>query len=539
MAAEKDEMIGQKIGNYEISELLGKGGMGSVYLARHPRIERQVAIKILAPYVVQQPMAAKRFEAEARLISKIDHPNIIEIYDFGTLDNGSLYYVMELLKGQELRQVMRKNKKMPAQVVQSYLEQICAALQAAHDLGVIHRDLKPENIFILGREPMTLKVLDFGVAKLLESNQDIDLTAAGVVVGTPLFVAPEQAAGQPNLVSNRTDIYSLGVLLYWMLGGRPPFLADGPGMLMAMHIKDSAKPIQQRAPTVPDGVAAIVHQCLEKKPEDRPASAAEVYEAFETALDAAAPAGEASAAVSVSGDDHPVVSGETPMPISITSEGGRQVAVTGDGVVLGNVTTVTGANGEVTTLVVQQNKSKVWLWAGLAMALTGGLLVTVFYFTNSNNKPPAAAPAAVAVKSPATPAPPVKVEQRTIQVNVAGGMAVCRFKDGGRVVRQLPAPCSHQAPVGHALQLEVVAAGHQAYGFAWQAQKNVTLDLALDEAGKRIVTSASLAASLAARARQETASEAQKERKRKSRRRARKLKKKKFTPVGEGTMEVD
>ena len=324
----EDDLIGESIGNYKLTKLLGKGGMGSVYLGEHPRIDRKVAVKVLAPYVVQQPLAAKRFEAEAKVISRIDHPNIIEIYDFGSLESGSLYYVMEMLRGHELRKLMKK-KKMSAAAVLPYLEQICAALQAAHDMGVVHRDLKPENIFVLERKPLTIKVLDFGVAKLLETDQGIELTAAGVVVGTPLFVSPEQAAGEPHRIGPGTDIYSLGVLLYWMLAGRPPFIASGPGMLMAMHIKDPAPPLRDKVPELQEGVAEVVHRCLEKAPEDRPGSAQEVYEAYKAGVETAAVAG-AVLGFSQDGVAVPLESGETPPPADSLPAGGV-VTTTGGG----------------------------------------------------------------------------------------------------------------------------------------------------------------------------------------------------------------
>jgi len=189
-----DSRLGQQVGNYVLKKLLGEGGMGAVYLAEHPRIGRQVAIKILSSYIATQPQVAQRFEAEAKLITRIEHPNIIEIFDFGSLEDGSLYYIMEVLKGRELAYVIRQNKKMTPEEAWPYLEQVCAALQAAHELGVIHRDLKPENIFVLDREPLTIKILDFGIAKLLETAGGVSLTNTGMVMGTPLFIAPEQAA---------------------------------------------------------------------------------------------------------------------------------------------------------------------------------------------------------------------------------------------------------------------------------------------------------------------------------------------------------
>ncbi len=197
-------IIGQKVGNYEIKSLLGRGGMANVYLAEHPRIGRQVAVKVLAPHLTLQPEMPARFEREARAAARLRHPNIIELIDFGSLDDGSPYYTMELLKGRELRQVGAEKGRWTAWEAQPYLEQICAALQVAHDARIVHRDLKPENIFVLDEEPMRLKILDFGLAKLLEGDDALQ-TATGTLLGSPSFAAPEQAAGEVDAVCPQSD----------------------------------------------------------------------------------------------------------------------------------------------------------------------------------------------------------------------------------------------------------------------------------------------------------------------------------------------
>jgi len=289
----KDELVGRRVGNYELKALLGRGGMGSVYLAEHPRIGRKVAVKVMSSAFSQLPHASERFEAEAKLITRVSHPNIIEVFDFGSLDDGSLYYVMELLEGRELAEVLRERGRLSAQEALSYVEQICAALQAAHDQGVVHRDLKPENIFVLEAEPPVVKILDFGIAKLLEAEGEGGggLTKTGMVMGTPLFIAPEQAAGEPHRISALTDVYSLGVVLYRMLGGVTPFCDTAPGRLIASHITKEPPPLLEHEPGVPAGVAGLVHRCLSKEPEERPGSAAEVALEFKDALETAGEAG--------------------------------------------------------------------------------------------------------------------------------------------------------------------------------------------------------------------------------------------------------
>jgi eukaryotic-like serine/threonine-protein kinase len=279
-----DSLLGQTVGNYVVASFLGEGGMGQVYLAEHPQIRRRVAIKVLSSQYLQHPQAAERFLTEARAVTRIEHPNVIDIYDFGSLPDGRLYYVMEMLKGRELHRVMADKGKWTAGEIWPYLEQIAAGLQAAHDHDVVHRDLKPENIFVLDRQPLLLKLLDFGIAKLIETKQGTSITSTGMVMGTPLFIAPEQAAGQPERISPRTDLYSLGVILYWMLAGRPPFVEDTAALLIARHALVPAPSLLSVEPSVPPAIAKIVDQCLEKDPLARPNSANAVAAAWVEAL---------------------------------------------------------------------------------------------------------------------------------------------------------------------------------------------------------------------------------------------------------------
>ena len=280
----KLSVIGKQVGNYVIKALLGRGGMAKVYVAEHPRIGRQVAVKVLAPHLALEPRMAQRFEIEAMAAARLQHPNIIEIYDFGTLDDGTPYYTMELLEGRELRQVVGHKPRWSAWEIQPYLEQIGSALAAAHEQQMVHRDLKPENIFVLEGEPLRLKILDFGLAKMLEDGGDAMLTTTGMVLGSPVYAAPEQLSGTPGKITTRTDIYSLGVILYWALCGSPPFEARTSGMLIAQHLKDPPPPLATRAPAVPQDVADLIHRCLEKDPGRRPATVTQVVKQYNEAL---------------------------------------------------------------------------------------------------------------------------------------------------------------------------------------------------------------------------------------------------------------
>ncbi len=277
----KGSLAGQRFGNYIAYEVLGQGGMGTVYLAEHPDIGRKVAIKVISNTDSEE--LVRRFLEEAKAVNRIGHPNIIDVYDFGRTAGGRLYYVMEYLDGRELSAVMTEKRRMTPQEILPYLQQLCEAMQAAHDAGIIHRDLKPANIFVLDRHgpaTMRVKVLDFGVAKLLDRPPGGFRTMPGMMLGTPMFSAPEQAAAELDKICPQTDLYSIGVMVYWMLSGRPPFMADNNAVLMAMHMTDPPPPIRNRAPNVPEGVAQIIEQCLAKKPQDRPASARALSQAF-------------------------------------------------------------------------------------------------------------------------------------------------------------------------------------------------------------------------------------------------------------------
>jgi len=284
MTSTVDPLIGRQLGNYRLQHQLGAGSMGSVYLAEHVELGRRMAVKVLGASAAALPGMAGRFLAEARVVAAIEHPNVVEIFDFGEVD-GRLYYLMELLDGRELRALIEERGTLSAEEVSPLLEQICGALEAAHARGVVHRDLKPGNVVLLQRPPPLLKLVDFGIAKWAGAGTTAaEQTAPGTMLGTPRYMAPEAAAGDLQRIGPLTDLYSLGVMLYRMLAGRFPFEAESPLELALQHVNEPPPPLASVAPAVPGEVAALVDQCLCKRPEERPASAREVASRFAAAL---------------------------------------------------------------------------------------------------------------------------------------------------------------------------------------------------------------------------------------------------------------
>src|SRR5215475_8999592 len=265
-------MIGQALSHYLITTKLGAGGMGEVYRGRDPRLDREVAIKVLPTSFANDADRLLRFEREARATSALNHPNILTIYDIGS-HNGSPFIVAELLEGEELRQLLI-NGALPQRKAIDIAGQIASGLAAAHEKGITHRDLKPENLFVTtdGR----VKILDFGLAKLRPQQTEPvgsgiatlkAITDPGVVMGTAGYMSPEQVRGQE--VDHRSDIFAFGVILYEMLSGRQTFSGESAIEVMNAILKEEAAELSETKARIPPALDKIVRRCLEKKPEQR------------------------------------------------------------------------------------------------------------------------------------------------------------------------------------------------------------------------------------------------------------------------------
>ena len=274
--ASESGFIGRQVaGRYRILAKLGEGGMGAVYRAEQISLKRTVALKVLKPELSAEPGLVRRFNAEAELAAKLNHPNTVTLYDFGQDVDGSLFIAMEFLEGRSLRELLMKEGPLPPARALAIIDQVCASLSDAHGRGIVHRDLKPDNVMLvqIGKRSDVVRVLDFGIAKLRDEQGDITampMTRAGDLLGTPQYMAPEQIRGEK--IDARTDVYALGAMLYEMVTGRLPF--EGPSLMaiLSKHLTELPVPPHARRPDlgIPLPLSQIVMEALQKDPAARP-----------------------------------------------------------------------------------------------------------------------------------------------------------------------------------------------------------------------------------------------------------------------------
>ncbi len=278
----------QQLGQYRLGKRLGSGGMGEVYLAEHLLLRRPCAVKLIRPEQAGDPTTLQRFEREVQAMAALTHWNTVEVYDYGHADDGTFYYVMEYLPGQNLEHLVGLHGPMPPARAIHLLRQVCGALREAHGVGLLHRDIKPSNIIACERGGVydVVKLLDFGLVQETRLGKPDDrLTQHGTIIGSPPYMSPEQAAGRGELDA-RSDIYSLGAVAYFLLTGQPPFVRETAMLMLMAHAYEPVHPPAALRPELPADLEAIVLRCLEKDPSRRFSDAHSVERALASCLDA-------------------------------------------------------------------------------------------------------------------------------------------------------------------------------------------------------------------------------------------------------------
>jgi serine/threonine protein kinase len=395
---------GTPLGEYRIEAKIGQGGMGVVFSAVHPLIGKRAAIKILKKELCADPHSLERFIDEARVVNQIGHPNIVDIFAFGEMPDGRSYFVMEWLNGETLRDRIGR-ATLNVSAVSKIVRPLARALEAAHEKGVIHRDLKPDNVYLVnvrGEEP-TVKLLDFGIAKLARNDHRVEKTATGAIVGTPQYIAPEQAKGYA--IDHRADIYALGGIIFEMLTGRPPFVADNAMEMVAKHLMESPVAPSTLAHGVPPELDELVLQMLAKSPEGRP-PLTEVCEVLEHLKERAATSSPVASRMQTA----PVV------PLSLPETPRTPIAVR---------PVSQPAASSPRSLPAAPGSRKVGLWLAIAGVPLAALAAFLVVSATGRKAKPVAAPApmtSVAAHAPepaqVTPPPPVVTQPPPIDKTV-------------------------------------------------------------------------------------------------------------------------
>jgi eukaryotic-like serine/threonine-protein kinase len=517
MADDKnDSNIGLRLGNYLLREEIGRGGMASVYLAEHPEIGRKVAVKILNKAMLDRTSLCERFLTEAKTLARLRHPGIIEIYDYGRLESGQPYYVMEYLEGQEFGARLKDAGQLPLNDLLPIFEQLCQGLQAAHDAGVIHRDLKPPNIFIQEGKELSVKLIDFGIAKVFGSSvDDGELTQTGMVLGSPVTIAPEQVEGRKKDIGPATDIYALGVILYWALAGRPPFYGARAPMIMAMHVKDAPPPLNEVVEGLPKKLVDVIHRALAKKPRQRFQSPTKLYEALEESVRDLAcqetifPKTKTHVPSPVPRGTGPQAPVQRPQFDSGTANAEMLAAlpddlnVGGDALALKEITTtLNSALGEISSMrEAARRRRTAWLAASGGIVCTG-VVALLIVMSRGGPTPEIASSTITPAASLAGLVQETKTEKPelnktfAVQIKATTPNVRCEIVLDGQALKGQDSPCSFQARNGASIELTLRAAGYLTRTIEWNVDSARTLtpelkklavdttSLATTEAGK-------------------------------------------------------
>jgi serine/threonine-protein kinase len=267
----QEALVARKLGQYDLKQRLGQGGMGEVYLAEHVLLKRPCAVKLIRPDQTANTSTMQRFLREVQVTATLTHPNTVQIFDYGQTDDGTVFYAMEYLPGLNLEQLVGRYGPLPPPRVIYVVRQLCGALAEAHTVGLIHRDIKPGNVILCSRGGMCdiAKLLDFGLVRLQSTElAGSGLTQDGLIYGTPAYMSPEQASGKKELDA-RSDIYSLGALIWFLSVGEPPFVREGVIQTLAAHISEPVSPLRSRCPDFPEDLDKVAQRCLAKDPEQR------------------------------------------------------------------------------------------------------------------------------------------------------------------------------------------------------------------------------------------------------------------------------
>jgi eukaryotic-like serine/threonine-protein kinase len=451
MHSKPDPLIGTIVaGRYRILEPLGKGGMGVVYLAVHEAIEKKVALKVLRREYSLKSDIVTRFQQEAISASRIKHPNVLDVFDFGQLDDGSFFLAMEFLEGHDLARELKGAQKLEPERAVFIAIEVCRALAAAHSRGVVHRDLKPENVFLQRSSDgdAHVKIVDFGIAQLRSTEEAAEevqerrrLTRTGMIFGTPEYMAPEQAEGRD--ADLRADIYALGVILYEMCTGAVPFTGETFIGVLTSHLHKSVPPMREVCPEldISEQLEALILQALEKKPESRPQSMSEVAgllsatpEARRLALPARQPSMPEVTPFKFKPSEPPASADTAPLPLLRPTSAGARTS-------LGDDRSNTQLEAETQPGPKARSRSGVVLLAAVLAA--AGVATALFFLYDPRGiaaevtpEPAPAAPAPAPTPAPAAPEPEAD-ERVRLHVTSEPSEAVV-FKSGFQVCDATP-----------------------------------------------------------------------------------------------------